>query len=106
MEFKCYAMFTGKSRGPVTTISNEEEKCPAPNVFDTEPVSWCIIGGSRIFTGPTLEYTKKLVQLEFGHIQFIEDCGWILTGEEHKLLDPVCKELMDLTEQLKRQTQE
>lgn len=102
MEFKCYAMYSGKAKdAPIS-----EEECPAPNTFETEPVSWCIVGGRRVFTGPTLEYTKQLVELEFGTTHFTEDCGWILVGEEHKLLDPECRELMDLTEQLKRQGQE
>ena len=87
MEFKCYSMMG-------TALDSKE------------PVSWCVVGGMGVFTGPTLEYTKQLAQLEFGEVQFTENCGWIFVGEEYKLVDPQYEQLLNFTEQIRNMPKE
>jgi len=75
MKFLCY----------ITYSRNPEVK---------EPVGYCIMGDGRIWIGPTLEYTKAQVSAEHMLAEFVEDCGWILEGEEQALLDPNNQDLL------------
>ena len=60
-----------------------------------EPVSWCIMGDGKVWSGPTLEYTKQQVLLASPFAEFLEDCGWIFPGEEHKLLEPKYRDTLE-----------
>ena len=82
MKFLCY-----------TTYSRDPEA--------KEPVGYCIMGDGRIWVGPTLEYVKSLVAQEHMLAEFVDDCGWILSGEEQALLDPDNQELLLYTLQIK-----
>lgn len=60
-----------------------------------EPVSWCIMGDGKVWTGPTLEYAKQQVLLTSPFVEFLDDCGWILPGEESKLLDTQYRDILE-----------
>lgn len=59
-----------------------------------EPVGWCIIGEGDIWSASTLEEVKQQVKDDFLAAQFIEDCGWVLAGEETSLLEPDNQEIL------------
>lgn len=69
MKFRCYAVMD-----------------PSPD-GDREPLNYCISGDDRLFIGPALSYCKDEVLFEYPAAEFIEDCGWVLMGEEDMLLD-------------------
>ncbi len=54
---------------------------------NSEPVDWCIVGNGKLWISIDLEDAKEQVLSEFPTAEFIEDCGWVLSGEEHKLLN-------------------
>jgi len=66
-----------------------------------DPVCYCILGEGKIWIGPTLEYAKSQATLENAMCEFIEDCGWILEGEEQALLDIDNQELIAFTLKLR-----
>lgn len=66
-----------------------------------EPVSWCIMGDGSVWSGPTLEYSKQQVLLNYPFAEFIDNCGWILSGEENKLLDKQYRDIIEFGLKLK-----
>ena len=68
MKFLCYAIHSGD-----------------PEI--KEPVGYCILGAGEIASGPTLTDAKHKALHKFPSAEFLDDCGWILEGEEDKLLD-------------------
>jgi len=82
MKFLCYTIYSG----------NPEVK---------EPMGYCIMGDGRLFSGPTLDYAKHEVLGEYPMAEFLDDCGWILSGEEEALLEPDNQELLAFTLRLK-----
>jgi len=78
MKFLCYEVY---SRDP------EEE----------EPVSYCIMGDGKIWTGSTLELAKAAALQDNILVDFIEDCGWVLEGEENFLLEQDYQDILLFT---------
>lgn len=70
MKFLCYAVYDG----------NPERK---------EPISHCAMGEDGSLTnGSTLEELKTNISTHSDNPEFLEGCGWIIDGEQQKLLDP------------------
>ena len=65
-------------------------------VDEKEPIGWCIMGAGILFYGDTLEEAKQ--EARVGTLQpnaeFLENCGWVVQGEEEKLLDDQYADLL------------
>ena len=71
----------------------------SPEIKD--PVGYCILGDGRTWVGPTLDQAKHLVLKDVVVADFLDDCGWILEGEEISLLNPDYQDLLAFNLKLK-----
>lgn len=73
-KFLCYEVYDGKP---------DNEK----------PIDYCITDLNRIWISVDLEDAKSQVLYDWPDAIFIDNCGWLLSGEEEKLLDRQFEEI-------------
>lgn len=75
MKFLCYDVYSG-------------------NPEDKSPVRYCIVGDGKIFADKNSEELRQKILASFPEAEFLDNCGWILSGEERDLLEPDNYELL------------
>jgi len=76
MKFLCYSVYSGD-----------------PEIKD--PISYCAMGeDGMLVSAITLEQLKMRISLDNSNSEFMEGCGWILAGEEQKLLSSECSDIL------------
>ena len=61
---------------------------------DEEPMGYCVMGEGKLWFGETLDEAQSQAENEYPDAEFLDDCGWVIEGEEESLLNPDYRELL------------